>query len=213
MSSSQSDWDEKYRLTSAAQPAEPASIVLELLPLLPRGRALDVACGTGRHSLLLAGRGQHVTAVDWSGAGLEVLEARARAEGIPTRRKSSAEQIVKHLHSGIDLVHADLERLQVPENTFGLILCVQYLQRSFFSQLQRALRAGGVLLFEPFTQAQLEFNGGPRNPEYLLKSGELRNAFPELRVLFYRELRAGQGIASLMAQKPQNRDGSNIAIQ
>ena len=213
MSSSQSDWDEKYRLTSAAQPAEPASIVLELLPLLPRGRALDVACGTGRHSLLLAGRGQHVTAVDWSGAGLEVLEARARAEGIPTRRKSSAEQIVKHLHSGIDLVHADLERLQVPENTFGLILCVQYLQRSFFSQLQRALRAGGVLLFETFTQAQLEFNGGPRNPEYLLKSGELRNAFPELRVLFYRELRAGQGIASLMAQKPQNRDGSNIAIQ
>jgi len=213
MSSNQSDWDEKYRLTAAAQPAEPASIVGELLPLLPRGPALDVACGVGRHSLLLGGRDQHVTAVDWSSAGLEVLEARARAEGIPTRRKSSAEQIVKHLHSGIDLVHADLERLQVPENTFGLILCVQYLQRSFFSQLQRALRAGGVLLFETFTQAQLEFNGGPRNPEYLLKSGELRNAFPELRVLFYRELRAGQGIASLMAQKPQNRDGSNIAIQ
>jgi hypothetical protein len=32
-------------------------------------------------------------------------------------------------------------------------------------------------------------------------------------VLFYRELRAGQGIASLMAQKPQNRGGLNIAIQ
>ncbi len=86
MSSSQSDWDEKYRLTAAAQPAEPASIVRELLPLLPRGPALDVACGTGRHSLLLGARGQHVTAVDRSGAGLEMLEARARAEGIATRR-------------------------------------------------------------------------------------------------------------------------------
>ncbi len=213
MSSSQSDWDEKYRLTAAAQSTEPASIVGELLPLLPRGPALDVACGTGRHALLLGARGQHVTAVDWSGAGLEVLEARARAEGIAIRRISGAEQTVKRHHGGIDLVQADLEQLHLPENTFGLILCVQYLQRSLFSQLQRALKAGGVLLFETFTQAQLEFNGGPRNPEYLLKSGELRNAFPGLRVLFCRELRAGQGIASLMAQKPQNRNGSNMAIQ
>jgi hypothetical protein len=62
------------------------------------------------------------------------------------------------------------------------------------------------LLFETFTRAQLEFNGGPRNPEYLLRSGELRNAFSGLRVLFYRELRAGQGIASLMAQKQMNRN-------
>jgi SAM-dependent methyltransferase len=206
MSSSQSDWDEKYRLTAAAQPAEPASIVGELLPLLPRGPALDVACGTGGHSLLLSARGQHVIAVDWSREGLEVLEARALAEGIPIRRISSAEQIVNRHHGGIDLVQADLEQLQLPENTFELILCVQYLQRSLFPELERALRSGGFLLFETFTRAQLEFNGGPRNPEYLLGSGELRTAFPELRVIFHRELRAGQGIASLLAQKPKKRN-------
>jgi hypothetical protein len=34
-----------------------------------------------------------------------------------------------------------------------------------------------------------------------LESGELRTAFPALRSLFYRELRAGKGIASLIAQK------------
>jgi SAM-dependent methyltransferase len=206
MSSSQSDWDETYRLTAAAQPAEPAGIVREFLPLLPPGAALDVACGTGRHSLLLGARGQQVTAVDWSRAGLETLEARARAEGIPIRRTSSAEQIVKRHHGGIDLVQADLQQLQFPENTFELILCVQYLQRSLFPELERALRPGGVLLFETFTQAQLAFNGGPRNPEYLLNPGELRTAFSGLRVIFHRELRAGQGIASLLAQKPRNRN-------
>jgi tellurite methyltransferase len=206
MPSSQSDWDAKHRLAAAAQPAEPASIVQELLPLLPRGPALDVACGTGRHSLLLGARGQHVTAVDWSGAGLEALEARARADGLPIRRISSGEQIGKRHHGGIDLVQADLEQLHLPESTFELILCVQYLQRSLFPQLQGALRPDGVLLFETFTRAQLEFNGGPRNPEYLLRSGELRNAFSGLRVLFYRELRAGQGIASLMAQKQMDRN-------
>jgi tellurite methyltransferase len=203
MPSSQSDWDEKHRLAAGAQPVEPASIVRELLPLLPSGAALDVACGTGRHSLLLAARRQHVTAVDWSAAGLDVLEARARTEGIPIRRISRAEQIGEHHRIGIDLVQANLERLGLPEKNFELIVCVQYLQRSLFLQLQRALRPGGVLLFETFTQAQLEFNGGPRNPEHLLESGELRNAFPGLRLLFYRELRAGQGIASLMAQKPK----------
>ncbi len=206
MSSSQSDWDEKHRLTAATQTAEPASIVRELLPLLPRGPALDVACGTGRHALLLGARGQHVTAVDWSDAGLEVLEARARAEGIPIRRISSAEQIVKSHHGGIDLVQADLEQLQLPENTFELILCIQYLQRSLFPELVRALRPGGFLLFETFTQAQLAFNVGPRNPDYLLRSGELRAVFSELRVIFHRELRAGQGIASLLARKPKNRN-------
>jgi tellurite methyltransferase len=206
MPSGQSDWDEKNRLAAAAQPAEPASIVRELLPLLPRGPALDVACGTGRHSLLLAARLQHVTAIDWSGAGLDVIESRAQTEGIPIRHISRAEQIGEHHRIGIDLVQANLEQLKLPENSFELIVCVQYLQRSLFPQLRRALRPGGFLLFETFTQAQLEFNGGPRNPEYLLKAGELRNAFPELRVLFYRELRAGQGIASLMAQKPKNRD-------
>ena len=200
MPSSQSDWDAKYRLATEAPLAEPASIVRELLPLLPCGPALDIACGTGRHALVLAARHQHVTAVDWSDAGLEILEA--RAAHVPIQRINGVERIGKSLHGGIDLVHADLEQLELPENSFELILCIQYLQRSLFPQLSRALRPGGVLLFETYTRAQLEFAGGPRNPEYLLEAGELRDAFPELRVIFYRELRAGQGIASLVAQKP-----------
>jgi tellurite methyltransferase len=202
MPSSKSDWDAKYRLAAETPPAEPASIVRELLPLLPCGPALDIACGAGRHALVLAARHQHVTAVDWSGAGLDRLEKQARAARISVQRISSMEKTSKPLHGGIDLMQADLERLGLPENSFELILCMQYLQRSLFPQLSRALRPGGVLLFETYTRAQLEFAGGPRNPKYLLEAGELRDAFPGLRVIFYRELRAGQGIASLVAQKP-----------
>jgi tellurite methyltransferase len=202
MPSSQSDWDAKYRLAAETPPAEPASIVRELLPLLPRGPALDIACGTGRHALVLAARHQHVTAVDWSGAGLDRLETQALAARISVQRISSIEKTSKPLHGGIALMQADLQRAELTENSFELILCLQYLQRSLFPQLSCALRPGGVLLFETYTRAQLEFAGGPRNPEYLLGAGELRDAFPGLRVIFYRELRAGQGIASLVAQKP-----------
>jgi hypothetical protein len=83
-------------------------------------------------------------------------------------------------------------------------VCVQFLQRSLFPQITSALRPNGVLLLETYTRAQLEFPGGPRNPAYLLEIGELREAFPSLCVLFYRELRAGQGIASLVARKLVN---------
>ena len=71
-------WDDKHRAAANGQAAEPASFVRELLPLLPRGPALDLACGTGRHTLLLASRRQHVTAVDGSPVALEILERRAR---------------------------------------------------------------------------------------------------------------------------------------
>lgn len=202
MPSSQSDWDAKHRLAADA-PAEPASIVRELLPLLPRGPALDLACGAGRHALLLAARGQHVTAADWSDAALDILEAHGHAERVPVHRVSSLDPNRRAGHNGVHLLQADLERFKLPEKSFDLILCIQYLQRSLFPQIVRALRPGGMLLFETFTQAQLEFAGGPRNPEHLLEISELRTAFPELRVLFYRELRAGQGIASLLAQKPE----------
>jgi len=201
MPHSQSDWDAKHRLADEAPPSEPASIVRELLPLLPNGPALDIACGTGRHALFLAARGQHITAVDYSSVALDLLEVRARSQHVPWKRRDSIHAAGRHLHGGLDLVHANLEETQLPERTYDLILCVQYLQRTLFPQMVRALRPDGVLLMETFTLAQMEFSGGPRNPAYLLETGELREAFPELCVLFHRELRAGVGIASLVAKK------------
>jgi tellurite methyltransferase len=195
-----SDWNARHRAAAESGAVEPASFVVELLPLLPRGPALDLACGTGRHSLLLAARRQAVTAVDTSSAGLDILEQRALACGLQTSRLPKAPSIAPSL-AGINLVEANLERAVLPAGSFALILCVQYLQRSLFGQMERALAPGGMLLFETYTRAQMEFSGGPKNPEHLLEHGELRAGFPSLRLLFYRELRAGKGIASLIAQK------------
>jgi tellurite methyltransferase len=176
MSASLAEWDDRHRAAENKPSPEPASFVTEMLPLLPRGPALDLACGTGRHALLLAARGRHVTAVDGSAAALDILEQRARESHRLARRT-------------------------LPRGPFAVILCVHYLHRALFPQIEAALARGGMLLFETFTRAQLEFNGGPKNPEYLLDCGELRTAFPSLRLLFYRELRAGKGIASLLARK------------
>jgi tellurite methyltransferase len=200
MPASLAEWDERHRAATEKPSPEPASFVTEMLPLLSRGPALDLACGTGRHALLLAAQGRHVIAVDDSAAALDILEQRARAAHHPVRRVG---KIVGTTESrlGIDLVQADLEHAALPRESFAAVLCVHYLQRSLFSHIEAALARGGMLLFETFTRAQLEFDGGPKNPEYLLDCGELRTAFPSLRLLFYRELRAGKGIASLIARK------------
>jgi tellurite methyltransferase len=200
MAASASEWDARYRAAADEPPAEPAEFVRELLPLLPLGPALDLACGAGRHTLLLALRQQPVTAVDSSAVALEVLEVRARALHFAVTRTVRAAQVGNRRH-GVQLWQADLELVSLPPQTFSVVICVNYLQRSLFSQIEQTLLPGGVLLFETYTVAQLDFAGGPRNPNYLLNSGELRSAFPTLRSLFYRELRAGKGIASLIARK------------
>ena len=200
MAASASEWDARYRAAAEEPSAEPAEFVRELLPLLPLGPALDLACGTGRHTLLLASRQQPVTAVDSSTVALEILVKRAQTPDYPVVRIGRAAKAAIRGH-GIQIWQADLEEVSLPLQAFSLILCVNYLQRSLFAQIERALAPGGVLLFETYTVAQLEFAGGPRNPKYLLESGELRTAFPALRNLFYRELRAGKGIASLIAQR------------
>lgn len=203
MPSSQSEWDAKHREALAARPAPPASIVVELLPLLPRGPALDLACGTGRHSLLLAERGQPVVAVDWSSVGLEILGARARDRRLDVHHARSFSNKLGRVQQGITLFQTDLEQVELPPASFDLILCLQYLQRSLFSQMGPALRPGGVLIVETFTMAQLDLPGGPKNAAYMLRPGELRAAFPKLDAWFYRELRAEQGIASIVVQRPE----------
>src|SRR4029077_14836611 len=110
-------WDERHRGAAGQPAAEPASFVAELMPLLPSGPALDLACGTGRNALLLAARQRPVTAVDGSAVALDILEARARAAGQTIRRGHSLAAIAgcgSGGGSGIDLVQGDLEKLRLP---------------------------------------------------------------------------------------------------
>ena len=203
MPANHAEWDEKHRAAAAqGKSSEPASIVRELLPLLPQGLALDLACGLGRHTLLLAARGQRVVATDASAVALEALKERARAVQLKVSRFPRLADAAHSSSPGIHLVHANLEEIAIPANSFQVIFCFQYLQRSIFRSIEQALMPGGLLLFETYTRAQIEFAGGPRNPEFLLDEGELHSAFPSLHTVFYRELRAGQGIASLAAQRP-----------
>jgi tellurite methyltransferase len=137
-------------------PGAPEPSVTEMLELLPRGLALDIAAGSGRHSLLLARAGFKVVAIDYAEAGLRALQTIARAESLP-----------------IWPLAADLSTFPLPRNRFDAILNVNFLDRALVPRLIGALRPGGALLFDTFLIDQAA-TGHPRNPDFMLKHYELR---------------------------------------
>lgn len=124
------DWASSYdqpgnQLIDLEQP-----IVRRVLDSLPIGTALDVACGTGRHTAYLASLGHEVIAVDTSA---EML-ARARTK-VP----------------GAQFLKADLHHLPVPDDHVDVLVCALALNHvadlpPALAEFARVLRPGGHLV-------------------------------------------------------------------
>jgi SAM-dependent methyltransferase len=105
-------------------------VVRAILDGLPRGVALDAACGTGRHSAYLASLGHTVVGVDSSPPML----ARAR-EKVP----------------GGEFHEADLHDLPLPDDHVHLVVCALALMHvpdlePVLAEFVRVLRPGGSLV-------------------------------------------------------------------
>lgn len=181
-------WDQRYRERAGLGGDRPSLLVVRWAPCLAPP-VLDLAGGTGRNALYLARLGLPVVVVDISGEALHQLQHSKRTENLP-----------------IEAVQADLEDFDLPKNRFGAILNVRYLQRSLFPAIKRAVRPGGLVLVETFLMEQQTL-GHPRNPQHLLRRGELREVFSDLQILESREgLLEENGrayVAQLVARRPQ----------
>jgi SAM-dependent methyltransferase len=165
----------------------PASWLAQHEHLLPReGRALDVACGRGRHAIWLAERGLMTLGVDRSEDAVREVNSVAEARGLPLHAE------VRDLESGLP-----------PFGTFtyDVIVVVHYLHRPLFPALLDALAPGGLLVYETFTRAQAAL-GKPTNPDFLLAPGELIDRLGSLDVLASREGEYdGRMVASAIARR------------
>ncbi len=138
---------------------EPSPWVKRFAPLIPRaGAVLDLAAGNGRHARYLNGLGHEVTAVDRDTGALEDLAS-----------KPSVEVIEADLETGAGIFSP---KGPLAGRTFAGIVVVNYLHRPLMEDLIGALGPGGVLIYETFARGNEQFVR-PRNPDHLLKSGEL----------------------------------------
>jgi len=188
-------WNKKYTeqgldsLNTA--PSEWLDDHQDLLVEQEKGRVLDVACGNGRNSFYLANLGFEVDAVDLSDVAIAWLN----------------QQILKRDVSIKPQVR-DLEEERLLEETYQVIVCFNYLQRSLFSAMKESLVPGGLLFFETVYLDDIEVLGNGMNPNFALGYNELLRAFSELRILEYRErilfsqsLKKKKALASLIARK------------
>lgn len=187
-------WDERYakgeNLNNDSHP-----LVVEFAAKLEPGRALDLACGAGRHSLHLAERGWQVTAVDSSKVAIELLLERANK-----------------LSLQIDARAADLEigEFSIQPESYDLIVNCCYLQRSLFPQIKSGVKPGGVVL-AVIALADDDPAVKPMNFEFLLQPGELRRQFEGWELLHCSESKPAAGKRAMAELLARRRTGVRIA--
>lgn len=142
----------------AAPDREPTAVspwVTRFCALVPPGGAvLDLAAGGGRHSRFFLERGHPVAAVDRDISALAEI------------RDPCFTPIAADLESG---------PWPLGDRRFAGVVVTNYLYRPLLPVLIAAVAPGGVLIYETFARGNEAF-GRPRNPDFLLKAGELLEA-------------------------------------
>lgn len=190
MSDLKNKWNQRYR--SASLPARPALVLLENIHLLPKqGTALDLACGLGGNAVHLANHGLQTSAWDISEVSIGKVQAYAQQKSL-----------------SIDAQVRDVVEDPPQVQSFDVLVVSRFLERAICSALMDAIKPGGLLLYQTFTN----YSGlvsGPGNPEYLLGTHELLTLFSPLQVIAYRDeadlgdIQMGlRGEAYLVAKKP-----------
>lgn len=149
-----------------------ARFVSEFMPVhqIQPGEGLDIGCGAGRDTIYLVMHGWRMTGIDRNPDALRRVQ-----------------QLASRQHVTVTTLELDLETGQDPfgrfaDAQFALITVARYLHRPLFPWLKRLLKPGGILIYQTFMQGAEQF-GSPRNPNFLLKPGELAQVFAGMDIL------------------------------
>ena len=162
----QQKWDARYARQSQREAPAPARWLVDTLPRLPPGTALDLACGRGGNAIYLASQGYSVDAVDVSPVGLELAREAARKAGV-------------RVHCVCQDLLADID---ISGWCYDLIVMYHFIAPDLLARLSQALRTGGVLMVE---QHMTGFPGaaGPGSDRFRVAPGELAAAVTGLEIL------------------------------
>ena len=179
-------WDQKFNKSEYVYGTEPALFLRENIAKLPVGRVLDIAMSEGRNAVFLAKKGFNVEGVDFSEVALR-----------------KAKKLAHEQHVSIATINADLSHYKIKENSYDVILNIDFLLRGLVPEIKKGLKKGGVVVFENFTVDQLKNpDGQGTSRDWLLNKGELKEMFKDFEILVWHETNDGKrAVASLIARK------------
>jgi cyclopropane fatty-acyl-phospholipid synthase-like methyltransferase len=169
-------WNERYAVEEYVFGTEPNEFLVEHAGKLT-GPVLSLAEGEGRNAVYLASLGLEVHGVDASSVGLAKAEALARSRHVTIRTEL-----------------ADLAEFVPEANRYGAVVSIfahlpSPIRARLYPLVERCLVPGGILLFESYSEAQLEREtGGPKELDLLMTTAKIRREFPGLEPLLLQEI-------------------------
>ncbi|MBA6252657.1 SAM-dependent methyltransferase [Colwellia sp. MB3u-55] len=160
---------------------------------------LDLACGNGRNGLFCLEKNLAVTFAD-----------------INTQSLANVKQAISHDADKYQSTLAtfwlvDFEQKlsqSLIENSHSAVIVFRYLHRPLIEQIKAAVVPNGLVIYQTFTLGQA-FLGRPKNPDFLLKKGELLEHFADWQIIHSFEGTIisdtgnnSQAIAQVVARKP-----------
>jgi SAM-dependent methyltransferase len=174
-------WQEAYQDADIAS-ACAAGVLQQHAFLLPQSNkqvvkplhALDLACGRGGNALFLAKQGFVVDAIDLSSNVLDKLKSYALQHDLR-----------------INCLLGDVEEAGLPgvdyADKYDVIVVSYFLYRPLFADIIKALKPGGLLFYQTWSQVLVDKDKGPQNPQFRLARGELLKLTKPLVPVFYQE--------------------------
>lgn len=197
-SGAESFWDSFYDQNSTD---EVSSFFKEYAPRLQKGKILDIGCGTGAQTHVLAGDHQNtVKGIDISGLALEKAQGIAQDKGLSVEYKKT------------DL---DLFLFGLMEYDSIVVSFFKPALTRYYSEIIRALKQGGTLFLESYlNQEMTEFIPPEENyKDFYYKPNEVLKSIKDLRILYYREdLIEGKHRVQCFAQKYMDKDAAKLGL-
>lgn len=157
-------WDERYGTADSVWTENPNTFVAEILENTTPGTAVDLAAGEGRHAVWLAKRGWDVTAVDFSGVGLERAQQWACDAGVAERLTTVVSDIADYQPAPDSSDLLLLAYVQVPADV----------RRRAIQQCAVGVRVGGQVVVVAHDSSNLtEGTGGPPDPGVLYTAEDI----------------------------------------
>lgn len=168
-------WNERFQGETYAYGEEPNVFIKEQAKRLePNQKVIAFAEGEGRNAVYLARHGHDVTAVDYAVAGLEKTKKLARRYRVEVQTKQ------------VDLLQDEL-----PKGTYDVGLMVfghfsKQGQKTVLTKLLDAVKPGGIIMMEVYSEAQLQYGtGGPKNLDMLYDPSDLLTWAKKHHLLHY----------------------------
>lgn len=164
-------WNNFYSSDAGLREKEASSFLSQMLGSLKKGKSMDIACGTGRNSFLLAEQGFSVEGIDFSDVAIEKCKARTGSS------------------QNLEFKVQSLDFFLMPIQKYDTVIVSEYKASSrLIDEIKKGLSIGGTLLLEVYTLNHVKNNPSCDVPvEECYKPFELARMLKDWNLLYYDE--------------------------